>query len=109
MSVSSESTQTPVRTKVATWSELSDRTPAYALVGNIDLATQKEHLRARLVIERSAERLDSFLKATVELMQILARACGHTHLQGFRASRPDGMEAGTSPSLPVSVHAGVAP
>ncbi len=83
MSVSSESTQTPVRTKVATWSELSDRTPAYALVGNIDLATQKEHLRARLVIERSAERLDSFLKATVELMQILARACGHTHLQGF--------------------------
>ena len=83
MSVSSESTQTPVRTKVATWSELSDRTPAYALVGNIDLATQKEHLRARLVIERSAERLDSFLKATVEVMQILARACGHTHLQGF--------------------------
>ena len=83
MSVSSESTQTPVRTKVATWSELSDRTPAYALGGNIDLATQKEHLRARLVIERSAERLDSFLKATVELMQILARACGHTHLQGF--------------------------
>ena len=83
MSVSSESTQTPVRTKVATWSKLSDRTPAYALVSNVGLATQKEHLRARLVIERSAERLDSFLKATVELMQILARAGGHTHLQGF--------------------------
>ena len=37
LSVSSESTQTPVRTKVATWSELSDRAPAYALVGNVDL------------------------------------------------------------------------
>ncbi len=49
----------------------------------VGIATQQEHLRARLVIERSAERLDSFLKATVELMQTLARACGHTHLQGF--------------------------
>ena len=83
MSVSSESTQTPVRTKVATWSKLSDRTPAYALVINVGLATQKEHLRARLVIGRSAERLDNFFRATVELMQILARACGHTDLQSF--------------------------
>ena len=49
----------------------------------VGIATQKEHLRVRLVIERSAERLERFLTATVELMQILARACGHTHLQGF--------------------------
>ena len=49
----------------------------------VGIATQKEHLRARLVIERSAERLERFLTATVELMQILARACGHTHLQSF--------------------------
>jgi len=49
----------------------------------VGIATQQEHLRARLVIDRSAERLERFLTATVELMQILARACGHTHLQGF--------------------------
>ena len=49
----------------------------------VGIATQKEHLRARLVIERSAERLEHFLTATVELMQILARACGHSHLHDF--------------------------
>lgn len=49
----------------------------------VGIATQKPHLRARLEIERSAERLHRFLTATVELMQILARACGHDHLRGF--------------------------
>ena len=108
MSVSSESTQTPVRTKVATWSKLSDCTPAYALVGNVDLATQKEHLRARLVIERSAERLDSFLKATVALMQILARAGGHTHLQGFELRDLTAWKRDIA-ELTGVLHAGVAP
>jgi glutamate synthase domain-containing protein 2 len=46
----------------------------------VGIATQREHLRARLVVEQSAGQLHSFLEATVELMKILARACGHGHL-----------------------------
>ena len=49
----------------------------------VGIATQKEDLRARLVVDKSAERLQNFLVATVELMQVLARACGHTHLSEF--------------------------
>lgn len=49
----------------------------------VGIATQKPHLRARLDIERSAQQLASYLGATVELMQILARACGHDHLDKF--------------------------
>jgi glutamate synthase domain-containing protein 2 len=46
----------------------------------VGIATQQPHLRARLVIEPAAERLTRFMAATVELMQILTRACGHDHL-----------------------------
>jgi glutamate synthase domain-containing protein 2 len=49
----------------------------------VGVATQKEHLRARLPIDEAAERLDRFFRASVELMQLLARACGHTHLSEF--------------------------
>jgi len=49
----------------------------------VGIATQKEHLRARLVIEQSAKRLANYFTASVELMQILARACGHSHLRDF--------------------------
>ena len=31
----------------------------------------------------ASERLNRFLTASVELMQVLARACGHTHLNQF--------------------------
>ena len=48
------------------------------------IATQQEHLRARLDVQASAERLDRFLRASVELMQVVARACGHSHLGDFR-------------------------
>ena len=47
------------------------------------IATQKEELRARLQIDVAADRLSRFLKASVELMQIMARACGHEHLREF--------------------------
>jgi glutamate synthase domain-containing protein 2/CDGSH-type Zn-finger protein len=47
------------------------------------IATQKPELRSRLDIERSAERLNNFLRASVELMKVMARACGHTHLKQF--------------------------
>jgi glutamate synthase domain-containing protein 2 len=50
----------------------------------VGIATQKEHLRARLDIEKSAEQLYNFLDATTELMKVLARACGHSHLSDFR-------------------------
>ena len=45
------------------------------------IATQKPELRARLDTQTGAERLARFLHASVELMQVLARACGHTHLR----------------------------
>ncbi|MGE0788434.1 MAG: glutamate synthase-related protein [Sandaracinaceae bacterium] len=49
----------------------------------VGIATQKPHLRQRLVIEESAKRLTRYLEATVELMQVLARACGHASLSSF--------------------------
>ncbi len=50
----------------------------------VGIATQKDHLRARLVIEQSAKRLQNYLEATTELMKVLARACGHRSFQSFR-------------------------
>ncbi len=49
----------------------------------VGIATQKPGLRARLEIERSAAQLATYFGATVALMQVLARACGHSHLSGF--------------------------
>ena len=46
----------------------------------VGIATQKPHLRARLPVEEAAERLDRFLRASVDLMVVMARACGHRHL-----------------------------
>jgi methylamine---glutamate N-methyltransferase subunit C len=46
----------------------------------VGIATQKPGLRQRLVVEDAAQRLTRFFGATVELMQVLARACGHSHL-----------------------------
>lgn len=46
----------------------------------VGIATQKEHLRERLEIDRAAERLARYFGATAELMAVVARACGHTHL-----------------------------
>ncbi len=52
----------------------------------VGIATQKPELRARLEIAVSARQLANYLEATVELMKILARACGHDALAGFNAS-----------------------
>ena len=49
----------------------------------VGIATQKENLRRRLMIRQSAENLANFLNASVHLMQVLARACGHDHLSQF--------------------------
>jgi glutamate synthase domain-containing protein 2/nitrite reductase/ring-hydroxylating ferredoxin subunit len=47
----------------------------------VGIATQKPGLRQRLVIEQSAQRLERFFQAAVHLMQVTARACGHSHLR----------------------------
>ncbi len=44
------------------------------------IATQKEHLRRKLDVQVASERLSRYLGASVELMQVLARACGHGRL-----------------------------
>jgi len=49
----------------------------------VGIATQQEHLRARLEIEKSAQQLDNYFRATVDLMKVLARGCGHAHLDQF--------------------------
>ena len=49
----------------------------------VGIATQKPHLRARLPVDLAAERLARFLTTSVELMSILARACGHRRLSDF--------------------------
>jgi glutamate synthase domain-containing protein 2 len=49
----------------------------------VGIATQKKSLRARIIVDESAKRLERYLGATIELMQVLARACGHTHLGQF--------------------------
>ena len=50
----------------------------------VGIATQKDHLRERLLVEESAKRLDNFFRASVELMKVMARACGHGHLNEFQ-------------------------
>ena len=49
----------------------------------VGIATQQEHLRARLPVDEAAERLSRFFGASVELMSVLARACGHRSLSDF--------------------------
>lgn len=49
----------------------------------VGIATQQVHLRARLIVNESAKRLANFFNASVELMKVLARACGHDHLNQF--------------------------
>ena len=47
------------------------------------IATQKEELRQRIDVEKSVHQLHTFLESSVELMAVMARACGHDHLNKF--------------------------
>ncbi|MBW4936270.1 glutamate synthase-related protein [Marinobacter sp. F4206] len=47
------------------------------------IATQNADLRQRLNVDKSAQQLKNFLEASVSLMQVMARACGHGHLNQF--------------------------
>jgi glutamate synthase domain-containing protein 2 len=49
----------------------------------VGIATQQEHLRARLPVDAATERLHRFFEATTELMCVLARAMGHSALAQF--------------------------
>jgi methylamine---glutamate N-methyltransferase subunit C len=47
------------------------------------VATQDPRLRQRLNVEAGAKRLANFFNASVILMKVMARACGHNHLNQF--------------------------
>ncbi|MBW6490824.1 MAG: Rieske 2Fe-2S domain-containing protein [Lentimicrobium sp.] len=49
----------------------------------VGIATQKENLRQRIIIEKSAKQLSNFLLAVNELMKVVARACGHDKFRRF--------------------------
>jgi methylamine---glutamate N-methyltransferase subunit C len=46
----------------------------------VGIATQKQDLRNRLIIDTSAKKLQNWFEATIQLMKVLARACGHERL-----------------------------
>ena len=49
----------------------------------VGIATQKENLRQRIIIESSAKQLHNFFHASTNLMKVVARSCGHDHLNKF--------------------------
>jgi len=49
----------------------------------VGIATQQPHLRQRMNIEKGAQQLDNFFRASTELMKVMARGCGHDHLNKF--------------------------
>ncbi|MCK5277626.1 MAG: FMN-binding glutamate synthase family protein, partial [Cyclobacteriaceae bacterium] len=49
----------------------------------VGIATQKENLRSRLIIQQSAVQLKNFFEATTELMKVIARACGYDDFRKF--------------------------
>ena len=51
----------------------------------VGIATQKEDLRARLEIDKSAQQLFNYFDAMNELVKVIARSCGHDHVNKFNA------------------------
>ena len=49
----------------------------------VGIATQKNHLRQRLIIEASAQQLNNFFDATNEIMKVISRSCGHDDFSKF--------------------------
>lgn len=49
----------------------------------VGIATQKESLRQRIIIDQSAKQLNNFFGASTDLMKVVARACGHNHVRKF--------------------------
>ncbi len=51
----------------------------------VGIATQKENLRSRLIIDASAKQLYNFFTASNDLIKVIARACGHDDITKFNA------------------------
>jgi glutamate synthase domain-containing protein 2 len=49
----------------------------------VGIAAQKENLRARLLIDKSAGRLHNFLSASTDLIKVVARSCGYDDISKF--------------------------
>lgn len=49
----------------------------------VGIATQKESLRSRLIIDASAKQLNNFFMATNSLIKVVARACGYDDISKF--------------------------
>jgi glutamate synthase domain-containing protein 2 len=52
----------------------------------VGIATQKENLRARLEIDKSAEQLKNFFLASNDLVKVIARALGYADINHFKHS-----------------------
>ncbi len=51
----------------------------------VGIATQKESLRQRIIIDNSAKQLASFLLASNDLIKVVARACGYDDVNKFNS------------------------
>lgn len=49
----------------------------------VGIATQKENLRSRLILQQSANQLKNFFDATTDLMKVIARSCGYDDFKKF--------------------------
>lgn len=49
----------------------------------VGIATQKESLRSRLIIDGSAQQLFNFFDASNDLIKVIARACGYDDISKF--------------------------
>jgi len=49
----------------------------------VGIATQKESLRSRLIIDSSAKQLQNYFEATNDLIKVVARACGYDNVTKF--------------------------
>ncbi len=52
----------------------------------VGIATQKEGLRKRLIIESSAQQLHNFFSASNDLVKVIARSCGYDDVSKFQHS-----------------------
>ncbi|MDF1698492.1 MAG: glutamate synthase-related protein [Saprospiraceae bacterium] len=52
----------------------------------VGIATQKEGLRKRLIIDESAKQLTRFFDASIDLMKVIARSCGYNDFSKFNHS-----------------------
>jgi len=51
----------------------------------VGIATQKESLRSRLIIDASAKQLHNFFHASNELLKVISRSCGYDDITKFNA------------------------